>query len=733
MAFSRFFTSANRTSHHDRIHWRAPALMIGFLTIGAAFAIGHHAFYNSLHGTEVRSTPFQLAGWEITPQQLNTAGGTAFAFAVKASLVLAISTAYVQLFFRAIAKVGYHFACIDSWFSGLGDITALFGITTFWTHPLLAVVAVTAWLLPLVAVITPATLSVNFDRLPPVNESYFVPAPAFASLKIADVREWWGDGDFMYWRAATEATRTINAVAAAGSILPIAPPAVNSSWLVTMPAPRLACDHVNETLRDAIKDNIASVLGPFLYQDQQLAGGNFLTPFRDNMFNYMSWFASSDPRRGPGVSSEMPFFTPSPWSEEDDRQPNASERTAAALANGFNLFHNYSRERLYVASLPTLMDDETPLSESLKAMFEGPNMTTATRTRKAMDWAFENATVLQCELLASEYTLRFSYTGSSQEQVIEIMQLADVEMNLDEDYLRIAHTAVVEPGCLALIDGFPFPDDPKPSGCYIDTESLLRFSYVGIMEGFASFTVGAANLAGRNDAEGYAEIRKAGQDRNDNSSAAYSFTSRVLGTSLGDTLELEPLNRALMSAQGLLRNESAPRALNEAYSLLRPTVPSDTRKHLKDALEELFFNITMSMASSPMLTYNITAPNAPDNVTVTINSMGNIYSYSAEKLWLAYGLAIGVTIINVGFGLLAIFRTGASFTLNFSTIVRAAKNAGISIETDEQEHPGKDPLPEQWKRATFEIRPHVVYEIRSLKSGAYTSVNPIAGERDNRS
>ena len=119
--------------------------MIACLVVGIAFAIGHHAFYRSLQSTEVRSAPYHFAGWQITPQQLNTAGGTAFAFTVKASLVLAISTAYVQLFFRAIAKSGHEFASIDSWFSGLGDITSLFGTTTFWTQPLLAVVALTAW------------------------------------------------------------------------------------------------------------------------------------------------------------------------------------------------------------------------------------------------------------------------------------------------------------------------------------------------------------------------------------------------------------------------------------------------------------------------------------------------------------------------------------------------------------------------------------------------------------
>lgn len=35
-------------------------------------------------------------------------------------------------------------------------------------------------------------------------------------------------------------------------------------------------------------------------------------------------------------------------------------------------------------------------------------------------------------------------------------------------------------------------------------------------------------------------------------------------------------------------------------------------------------------------------------------------------------------------------RTGASFTINFSTIARATRNADIGVETDEQNHLGQN-------------------------------------------
>lgn len=99
--------------------------------------------------------------------------------------------------------------------------------------------------------------------------------------------------------------------------------------------------------------------------------------------------------------------------------------------------------------------------------------------------------------------------------------------------------------------------------------------------------------------------------------------------------------------------------------------------------------------------YNASSPFAPLNVSVTIDRYGNVYSYAAEKLWLAYGLAIGIVFIDVVFGLITMWQQGVSYTANFSTIVRAAKNADLDAETQEDDHAGKDPLPEHLAHAHF--------------------------------
>ncbi|KAM3419598.1 hypothetical protein BST61_g2937 [Cercospora zeina] len=325
--------------------------MIASLVAGIAFAIGHHVFYKSLQGTEVRSAPYQFAGWQITPQQLHTAAGTAFAFAVKASLVLAISMAYMQLVFRAIAKVDREMACINSGFSGLGEITSLFGLTTLWTQPLLASIALTAWLLPIAAIIT---------------------QPHFP-LKIANYRVAYGEIS-SNGPAIVEASRIIQAVALGGSILPMVPPAVNSSRVVTMRAPRLACDNANDTLLEAIKDNLATALRPRLITTAYDVNMQTLEFIR-HMFSYMSWTGRVELEHAFGEKQfwqELPFRNLSALSLKDDVSKDINDES---LDLAFDRGDFESKNLLYVAFLPRLVHDGQPAS--LDAVRAGPNIFTA--------------------------------------------------------------------------------------------------------------------------------------------------------------------------------------------------------------------------------------------------------------------------------------------------------------------------------------------------------------------
>lgn len=125
------------------VHWRAPVVMMSSLVVGTALAVGHHAFYASLAGSAVSSDPIKVVGWTTTQQQINIAIGTAFAFVVKASLILACSTAYIQLLFKAINRTDFKLSTLDNWFGGLNDLWSLGCLSSYWRYPLLTLVALT--------------------------------------------------------------------------------------------------------------------------------------------------------------------------------------------------------------------------------------------------------------------------------------------------------------------------------------------------------------------------------------------------------------------------------------------------------------------------------------------------------------------------------------------------------------------------------------------------------------
>ena len=87
-----------------------------------------------------------------------------------------------------------------------------------------------------------------------------------------------------------------------------------------------------------------------------------------------------------------------------------------------------------------------------------------------------------------------------------------------------------------------------------------------------------------------------------------------------------------------------------------------------------------------------------DVTSVTYN---NIYAYSAARLWLAYGLAVISAIIAALIGMFAMFYNGASYSNNFSTILRASHAIELSKDVAPEEKNGSDPLPSYLAGATL--------------------------------
>ena len=93
---------------------------------------------------------------------------------------------------------------------------------------------------------------------------------------------------------------------------------------------------------------------------------------------------------------------------------------------------------------------------------------------------------------------------------------------------------------------------------------------------------------------------------------------------------------------------------------------------------------------------------------VTATNYVNVYAYSARRLWIAYGLAVGLATIAVIIGLTTLLFSRASYSNNFSTILRNARNATLSVKVDQRDL-GQDPLPKSLAEATVIVSSAAIY------------------------
>ena len=127
------------------IHWRAPTAMVASLLTGALFALGHHLFYGSLSGRRVPVGLYNVAGIDVSLQQLNIAAGTGFAFLVKSSLVTAISLAYTQFAWMCAVSQEVRISTLDTIFAALGNALQLLHFRVWSSFRLLLLLAMIAW------------------------------------------------------------------------------------------------------------------------------------------------------------------------------------------------------------------------------------------------------------------------------------------------------------------------------------------------------------------------------------------------------------------------------------------------------------------------------------------------------------------------------------------------------------------------------------------------------------
>ncbi|KAJ9616449.1 hypothetical protein H2200_000167 [Cladophialophora chaetospira] len=139
-------------SRLGHIHWRAPTVMGTSFILGVIAMGFHHALYQTLSGETADNALLQL--WAIR-------AGTAIAFLSKLFLAIGTGVAYDQWMWVDLHAKPHEIGSLDSMFSILGNAFEFLAVRVWIKRPVLTFLAAVTWLLPISAIITPGTLSVQ--------------------------------------------------------------------------------------------------------------------------------------------------------------------------------------------------------------------------------------------------------------------------------------------------------------------------------------------------------------------------------------------------------------------------------------------------------------------------------------------------------------------------------------------------------------------------------------------
>ncbi|PHH75450.1 hypothetical protein CDD82_4449 [Ophiocordyceps australis] len=216
-----------------RIGWRYPVLLLCLFVGTVVVAVGHDMLYLSLDGKPVRSE-FQQT-WVL---RIGNWLATIFKWAVLAILGL-VNT---QLIWKTLRRKYIPLDGIDNIFSLMTSPMALFNRHIWVQAKTLLLLAILSWLVPLVIVVTPATLSIRSLIQPEIVNSS-VPIVDFSSAK------YWGTYDnSIFVGPHSEISRLLFAVASTASYIPLVAPFINSSYELNFLAPSYKCVNLSEAV-----------------------------------------------------------------------------------------------------------------------------------------------------------------------------------------------------------------------------------------------------------------------------------------------------------------------------------------------------------------------------------------------------------------------------------------------------------------------------------------------------
>ncbi|KKK23717.1 hypothetical protein AOCH_006792 [Aspergillus ochraceoroseus] len=204
--------------------------------IGLALALGHHFYYYSLNDTIVGDQNRQAWSSRI---------GTGLAFLTKTFLTTAVGIACVQNLWWILRLTPMKLSTLDSMLDIRGSIFNFFDLHVWLRGPNVAILGLISWLIPIVTVVTPSTLSIQST----VGSNMFsqpMPQIEYTLLKYFTLDEGGVSSP------TPSVIRLVTGTIIQGTIPNIPAPAINSSYQLNFTAPLIQCTNSSTKVRDDI-------------------------------------------------------------------------------------------------------------------------------------------------------------------------------------------------------------------------------------------------------------------------------------------------------------------------------------------------------------------------------------------------------------------------------------------------------------------------------------------------
>lgn len=230
----------------EKIGWQFPTLVVVLFLVGLGAAIGHHVYYQSLDGQLVAGTSGidDADGSSSRQQTWAIRIGTGLAFLHKTALVGVLGLVGAQQAWATVRRRAMTVNGIDSMFAAVGGSPlGLLSGDVVSQAKTVVLVAAAAWSVPLVAMVTPATLSVRSQLLATTA------AMDVLAGNFSDAAGWVTTAGPGYVTGPSVAVATLfSNVYSSYGFVAVAAPAANASYTQTLYGPSYRCVSLAEAV-----------------------------------------------------------------------------------------------------------------------------------------------------------------------------------------------------------------------------------------------------------------------------------------------------------------------------------------------------------------------------------------------------------------------------------------------------------------------------------------------------